>query len=69
MFDAPPKDYEVIDTGDGEPERWQDVILRLPDLAGHLAQTAARTVDARRRTTPPFGQGRRRVGVFQKLER
>ena len=26
------KDYEVIDTGDGEKlERWQDVILRRPD--------------------------------------
>ena len=26
------KDYEVIDTGDGEKlERWRDIILRRPD--------------------------------------
>lgn len=59
------KDYEVIDTGEGEKlERWGEFILRRPDPAGHLAAAEPRALDARRRLVSPLGKGRRRVGVF-----
>ncbi len=61
------RDYEVLDTGDGEKlERWQDVIVAPPRPAGHLAQTAPRTVDARRRALPPLGTRAAASGSFSK---
>ena len=56
------KDFEVLDTGDGEKlERWGDVILR---PANHLAQGGPCPVAAGPGLVPPLGQGRRRVGVL-----
>ena len=53
------KDFEVLDTGDGEKlERWGDVILHRPDPQTIWPKAAGPGL------VPPLGQGRRRVGVL-----
>ena len=61
------KDYEVLDTGDGEKlERWGSVILSRPDpQAIWPKQSPSEWAKAHARVSP-LQPRRRRVGVFQK---
>ena len=64
------KDYEVLDTGDGEKlERWKDIVLRRPDPQAIWPKQRPELWTQADAHYHRSREGRRRVGVFPQTAR